>query len=201
MKFISSIILAISLCSLSCQKKKSNQNEIATSPALTSVLLQKSIDSLVSVDDRRLDIKMKRKFYEPKKGDLVTYQKYFDKGDTTKLIKLREEILYGDFKMEVIQYHFIKSKLVEIHDYEYNKKCGENEKQCMTERKFYFGKNEAFLSGFIRKAEGTSKDLPNIENANFQDYSPSEEVLQSKINRIERINQKYATLPYPKIKL
>jgi hypothetical protein len=199
MKHYIAICLITALSLLSCQRKKDTQNEIATSPALTKVLLQKSIDSAIAVDDRRLDIKMKRKFFEPKKGDMITYQKFFDKGDTTKLLKLREEILYGDSKMEVIQYHFLNNKLVEIHDYEYNKKCGDKEKQCMIESKYFF-EDEEFSSALTRKAEGDNKNLPTIEKSNFETFIPKEDNVRNKKENIEIINKKYALLPYPKQK-
>ncbi len=190
------ILLLFSSCS---ENKQQTKVEIATSPALTKVLLTKSIDSAIGLYDRRLDIKMKWKFYEPQKGIAITYQKFFEQGDTTKLIKLREEIMTNDAKLEVFQYHFIKHVLVQIHDYEYNKKCGEKDKQCMSEGKYFFD-NDKFSSAIHRNIAGTPQNLPIIENANFETFEPTKDVLKQKIARIESINKKYATLPYPKSK-
>ncbi len=201
MKHIIALCLIASLNLWSCQKNKNTQNDNATSPALTKVLLQKTIDSTIAVDDRRLDINMKRKSFEPQRGNTTTYEKFFDKGDTTKLIKLRAETLYGDYKIEVLQYHFLSNKLIEIHDYEYNKKCGENGKQCMTENKYFFDEDQEISSALTRKAEGDTKNQPIIEASNFETFIPKDEIIKNKVLNLEIINKKYASLSYPKPKL
>ncbi|MBO0934069.1 hypothetical protein [Fibrella aquatilis] len=159
--------------------------------------LSDSIDQVIGQFDRRLDIKMKRKVYEPKPGNLVTLQKWFEHGDTTLLVKLREEIITGTTKMEVMQYHFINNKLAEIHDYVYDKACGGGQKQCMTEAKYYFA-YDTLAKALQRTTEGTAAKPPVIEHATFAPFVPAKQVLMAQQIRLSAINKKYAALPYQK---
>ncbi|MVM29242.1 hypothetical protein GO755_04295 [Spirosoma sp. HMF4905] len=184
----------------SCSGKKTATSTAITSAA-TSLLktLPDSIDAAIGTLDRRLDIKMKRKTYEPQPGNLVTIQKWFEFGDTTRLVKLREEILTGDTKMDVSQYHFLNGKLVQIHEYQLNKKCAENGKQCMDEAKYYFT-NDSLKVGVQRHAEGTESSPPQIETQSFQAVKPGTSFVTTRINKLATINKKYASLPNPKPK-
>jgi phage tail protein X len=159
--------------------------------------LPDSIDAAINRFEQRLDIKMKRKVYETQPGNLVTLQKWFEHGDTTLLVKLREEIITGTSKMEVIQYHFINNKLAEIHDYVYNKQCGGGEKQCMNEAKYYFA-HDTLASAVHRAEEGTANKPPVIEHATFASFVPDRQALKAQQTKFTAINKKYAGLPYPK---
>jgi hypothetical protein len=140
MKYSLICLIAAGVFIAGCNNKKTAQNQLPDSTAVAAPILSlaDSIDQTIATYDRRLDVKMRRKVYEPKQGDLVTLQKWFEYGDSTKLVKLREEIITGDTKMEVIQYHYQNQKLAEIHDYLYDKKCDRVQKQCMTEAKYFF---------------------------------------------------------------
>ena len=182
-----------------CEQKKPAAATTATPALNPEVVLTQTIERAIVAYDNRLDIKMKRKFYEPRKGDLITIQKWFEFGDTNRLIKLREEILTGDQKMEVIQYHFIENKLAEIHEYQLDKKCENGSKQCMTEAKYFFDKGD-YKSAVSRQKQGTAQNPPVIESAAFQPLVPAQAYIQAKMNKLEALNKKYAILPFPKPK-
>ena len=169
---------------------------MAAEPLVIKVTVTDSIESAIAGYDRRLDIKMKRKRYEPQPGTLVTLQKWFEFGDTTRLLKLREETL-TDSRMDIAQYHFINGKLAEIHDYIYNKKCTGALPECMDEAKYFFNE-ETLVLAQKRHAEGTPEHTPVIEQVKFAPFQPDKSVLVGQHNKLIQINTKYASLPYPK---
>lgn len=179
-----------------CSGKKAPKT--AEQPQIAAKLpLPDSIDQAVLRFENRLDIKMRRKVYAPQPGNLVTLQKWFEYGDTTRLVKLREEIITGTTKMEVVQYHFLNNKLAQVHDYVYNKACGSSTKQCMNETKYYFA-HDTLARAVQRAAEGTTDSLPAIERATFAPFKPAKAALQIQQTRLAGITKKYAALPYPK---
>lgn len=187
------VLLFVAGCSV-----KKNPSTTGDLPAETTKLsLPDSIDIAIGSIERRLDVKMKRKVYEPQPGKLVTLQKWFEFGDTTRLVKLREEILTSDTKMEVIQYHFLSGKLAQIHDYTYDKKCADSLKQCMDEGKYYFA-NDTINKAIQRHAEGTNQSPPQIEAQSFQPTRPEPSFAKNKAGKLAQIMKKYASLPYAK---
>ena len=183
---------------VSCTGKKTTSNQLPDSTQIkiaTKLPLPDSIDQAIGVYDRRLDIKMRRKTYEPQPGNLVTLQKWFEYGDTTRLVKLREEIITGTTKMEVSQYHYLNRRLAEIHDYSYNKKCDGNQKQCIQEAKYFF-RNDTLDSAVRREATGTNDSVPVIERVAFQRFKPTRTLLKNQQERLIQINKKYTSLPY-----
>ena len=193
--FLYGLCMAMSLAA--CTGKKSAQTTTTQPQVAAQLPLPDSIDQAINRFEQRLDIKMKRKVYEPQPGNLVTLQKWFEHGDTTLLVKLREETLTGTTKMEVIQYHFINTKLAEIHDYVYNKQCGGGEKQCMNEAKYYFS-HDTLASAVRRAEEGTATRPPVIEHAAFASFVPDRQALKQQQTKLATLNKKYAALPYPK---
>ena len=190
-KFLVILILFFTNCNQNSKKsKESLDNKIKDTLAY-------NIENSISVFDKRLDIKMKRKYEYFPNNTVLTLQKYFDNGDTSKLLKIRAEKVNTD-TLDVIQYHFFNDTLVLIHDYFYNKKCQEN-KECMSEKKYYFEKGK-FVSSVEREAEGTSSNPPDIGKSNFKPFTPSDSIIKNKMIRLEMINKKYAALPYPKQK-
>lgn len=202
MKYLFIFLFTVQLLAVSCTGKKTTQNQSSDSTMATSAVskqsLADSIDQNIATYERRLDVKMRRKVYEQKPGDLVTLQKWFEYGDSTKLVKLREEIITGDTKMEVIQYHYQNQTLTEIHDYLYDKKCDGAQKQCMTEEKYFF-RNGQFDSALRREAVGSPDSVPVLANAVFQPFSPEKTVLTAQQDRLVQINKKYAILPYQRL--
>ena len=183
-----------------CTGKKTAQNQLSDSTTVSTpkLSLVDSVDQAIGIYERRLDVKMRRKVYEPKPGTLATLQKWLEYGDSTKVVKLREEIITGDTKMEVIQYHYQNQKLSEIHDYLYDKTCDGAQKQCMTEAKYLF-RNGEFDSALRREAVGRPDSVPVLANAVFQPFTPDKAVLANHQNRLAQINKKYATLPYQQL--
>lgn len=200
MKYLFVCLLALPLLIDSCTGKKTAANQATDSTAVTAhtLSLADSIDQTIANYDRRLDVKMRRKIYEPKPGNIITLQKWFEYGDSTKLVKLREEIITGDTKMEIIQYHYYNQKLAEIHDYLYDKKCDGLQKQCMAEAKYFF-RNGQFDSALRREAIGRPDSIPVLSNTSFQTFSPSKSLLNSQEERLSLINKKYAALPYQRL--
>ena len=189
-----SVAAALTACS---GKKNARLSESAQPQVAAPLPLPDSIDQAINRFEERLDIKMKRKVYEPQPGNLVTLQKWFEHGDTTRLVKLREEIITGTTKMEIIQYHFLNGKLAEIHDYAYDKACSHGATQCMTEAKYYFA-HDTLACAVQRAAQGTTDSLPAVERATFTPFAPAKTTLQTQQTRLVAINKKYAALPYPK---
>ncbi len=199
MKYLSLKVIAVVSLLTSCTGGKNGQASTESKPvAVTKLSLLDSIDHAIDTYERRLDIKMKRKRYEPKPETLVTIQKWFEFGDTTRLVKLREETLTGDRKMEITQYHFIDGKLAKLLSYAYNKKCnGTDDKQCMDEGRYYFDRETLKLAQ-KRHAEGTAEHTPVIEQANFASFQPAKDELSDQQGKLKQINTKYASLPFPK---
>ncbi|MVM38968.1 hypothetical protein GO730_17810 [Spirosoma sp. HMF3257] len=112
-------LFAVTACLTGCSGKKEDQ----TQTTAVKISLPDSIDHAIYVYDQRLDIKMKRKVYEPTPGTLVTIQKWYEFGDTARLVKMRAETLTGDTKMEITVYHYIENKLAKLHEYQYDKRC------------------------------------------------------------------------------
>lgn len=192
-------IFILSSCDGAKKNTDTNQNAKANTPVTT--LLNKlaycdTINAAITQFDNRLDIKMKRKYDFSQKGITVTYQKYFEFGDTTRLVKLRKEILTNERQMDVVQFHFVGGSLVEIHDYFYDKDCGTPNKQCATENKYYF-KGGKYYTSLRRSINGTDTQTPVIENAILQPFAATEKEISQKLNQLGQINSKYATLPYP----
>ncbi len=177
-----------------------NQNEKKSKESFDNEIkdtLAHIIEKNIAVFDKRLDIKMKRKYEYLSNETVITLQKYFDNGDTTKLLKIRAEKVNTD-TLDVIQYHFLHDTLILIHDYFYNKKCG-NGKECMTEKKYYFDKGK-FVSSVEREEQGTTQSPPDIGKSEFKVFAPADSVIKNKMIRLELINKKYYSLPYPKQK-
>ncbi len=192
--FLYGLCMATTLAA--CTGKKAAQPP--EQPQIAAKLpLPDSIDQAVLRFENRLDVKMKRKVYAPQPGNLVTLQKWFEYGDTTRLVKLREEVITGTTKMEVVQYHFLNNKLAEVHDYIYDKACGGGQQQCMNEAKYYFSHN-TLAKAIQRAATGTIDSLPVIERATFAPFKPNKATLQMQQTRLAAITKKYAVLPYPK---
>ena len=193
------IVLSLVLLQTGCGNAKKQATGQADQTATTTVALAypDSVEQRVNTNDNRLDMKMKRKVYEPTPGTLVTLQKWFENGDTTKLVKLRREILTGRTKLEVIQYHFLNQNLVLVHDYSYRKQCGTDTAQCMTEAKFFF-RADTLFSATNRNATGTPTRPPVIEGATFMPFRPTPAQLAAQRNGLVAIEKKYATLPFPK---
>ena len=141
---------------------------------------------------------MRRKTYAPKPGSLVTLQKWFENGDTTRLTKTREEVITGTTKMTVIQYHYLNQQLAEIHDYLYDKACDGKQKQCMQEAKYYFKKGQ-LTSAVRRESMGTNDSVPVIERATFQPFTPDKATISQQQQRVAQIDRKYASLPYQRL--
>lgn len=183
-------------CSSTPNSQYGTSTDSAQAPKIKPSLLD-SIDQAIYGFEQRLDIKMKRKVYEPKPKTLVTIQKWFEFGDTTRLVKLRYETLTSDTKLAVEQYHFIEGKLAKMLDYTYNKQCGKAQQQCMDEAKYYFADDTLTLAQ-KRHAEGTPEHTPVIEQAYFVSFKPTKAELAARAKTLAQINQKYASLPYPK---
>jgi hypothetical protein len=196
--YLSTLLVFAWLLVTNCTNKKTNATLSTDSTQSTTAVklpLPDSIEQVVNRYDSRLDVKMRRKTYEPRPGSLVTLQKWFEFGDTTQLVKLREETITGDTKMEVIQFHYINQKLAEVHDYVYDKKCNGGRKQCMSESKFFF-KNGVFDSAVRRETTSPSDSIPVIERSAFQPFTPEKTLLENQQKRMEQISKKYASLPY-----
>jgi hypothetical protein len=204
MRYLSLLFLVSIIVLQSCSPKKTAQTETTISDSATVAATAKplmpedSIEQAVVAYDPRLDIKMRRKTYEPKPGTLVTLQQWWEFGDSARVIKLREEILTGATRMQILQYHFVNGKLAEIHTNDDNRLCDGQPKQCIEETK-YFVRNGAMLSASRRQAtEGSDKSLPNIEATPFGKFDPAKTQLPDFLARMKAINAKWATLPYPK---
>ncbi len=140
---------------------------------------------------------MKRKVYEPRKGVLVTIQKWFEFGDTTRLLKLREEILTDATRMQIIQYYFINKRVAEIREYDFNKRCPDLTKQCIAEANYFLAADTLYRA-LQRSTTGTPEHPPVIESQAFLAFKANKTELPIRLARLEQINKKYATLPYPK---
>ncbi len=202
MRTVYFITLCLGLAIAACSGKKTAQTTTESTTTITSpakpLTPTDSIERAVADFDRRLDIKMRRKTYEPKPGVLVTLQQWWEFGDSTRVIKLREEILTGTTRMQILQYHFVNGKLAEIHTNDDNRVCNGEPKQCITEVK-YFVRNGAWLSATRREAsEGPDKSLPNIEATTFAAFSPAKVEMSEFMSRMRAIDTKWAMLNYPK---
>ncbi len=141
---------------------------------------------------------MRRKMYDPKPGVLVTLQQWWEFGDSLRVVKLREEILTGTTRMQILQYHFVNGQLAEIHTNDDNRLCNGQAQQCITETK-YFVRDKAWLSAVRRQAtEGADKTPPNIEATPFAEFKPAKQEIADFMKRMATINAKWQTLPYPK---
>ena len=184
---------------IGCTGKK-NAQQAASAPAKPTVAkltYPDSVERAITSFDNRLDIKMKRKFYAPTPGDVVTLQKWFEYGDTTRLVKLRAETITGRTKLVVTQFHFINQKLAAIHEYTYNKRCQSDTSQCISEAKYYV-KNDTLFTALKRNKSGTLHHPPVIEGASFAAFTPTPATLQRQQAQLAAIYKKYAALPYPK---
>ena len=195
MKCLLVVLLTITTLLTGCANPKTGQE--ATKTVTTKPSLVDSVSRAIYSYEQRLDIKMKRKRYEPTPNSLVTIQKWFEFGDTTRLVKLRKETLTGDTKMDIEQYHFIDGKLAKIHEYKYNKQCDGTGKQCMDEAEFFFDRETPKLAQ-KRHAEGTAEHTPVIEQASFTAIQPSAELVSDQRKALAQINARYASLPFPK---
>ena len=183
----------------SCSTKKTGQTQGADSlrqSVLKKIALTDSIDHSLALYDKRLDIKMKRKTYQPAPETLVTLQKWFEYGDTTRLVKLRKEVLTLA-RMEVVQYHYLSGKLAEVHNYVYDKQCSNGQKQCVDEEKYFFV-HDSLTMAQKRHAEAPASQIPAIESVSFSPFQPEKLVITGQQTELSQINQKYASLPYPK---
>lgn len=201
MKYVVIYAVLIALGGVGCSGKKTAQNQPSdTTRARAAVQLSvpDSIEQALGRYDRQLDIKMRRKVYEPQPGKLVTLQKWLEQGDSTRMVKLREEIITGTTRMEVIQYHFLGQQLAEVHDYLYDKNCNGSQRQCMQEAKYFFRKG-AFYSAVQRSAVGTTDSVPVVERVAFMPFTPDKSVLKQQQEHMARINRKYASLPEQKL--
>lgn len=174
-------------CKRTDHKIQNPQVELAKSH--TAVAVNDSIDKNIEANDRRLDIKMNRQTAYAKNGDVLTIQKYFDKGDSTKIVKLRYEYLTGKTKMEVVQYHYIDQSISMIHEYQYDKTC-KPDHQCMYESKIYLDHDTIFF-GLERNATGTP---PIIENARYQTRPLNQRDLESFLIKQQNILHQYDSL-------
>jgi hypothetical protein len=187
-----------------CSPKKTTQTTTAPADSAQAVGVaqplspQDSIERAVAGYDERIDIKMRRKIYEPGPGVTVTLQQWWEYGDSTHLSKVREEVLTEGRRMQIVQYHFLNGQLAEIHTNDDNRRCDGQEKQCVTERKYLF-RNGALLSASQRQANsGPNNSLPNLEAVSFVSYTPTKQELAGFMKQLTATNAKWQTLPYPK---